>query len=123
MAGGRPLPPCNNLIRLVLTTFASPEDAEKIVRLLVSEKLAACGTIFPGVRSIYLWEGKIADSQEASVLLKTTVEQFPALEKRLQALHPYETPEIIALDPAAVSDAYATWVRGSCQLDDEPQAS
>ena len=108
------MPPRDNLLRLVLTTFASPEDAEKIVRLLVAEKLAACGTIFPGVRSIYLWEGKIADSQEAGVLLKTTVEQFPALEKRLQALHPYETPEIIAIDPASVSDAYALWVKAAC---------
>jgi len=101
------------MIRLVLTTFASPEDAEKIVRLLVEEKLAACGTITPGARSIYVWEGKIADSQEAAVLLKTTVEKFPALEKRLLALHPYETPEIIAIDPTSVSADYAKWVMKS----------
>ena len=101
------------MIRLVLTTFASPEDAEKIVRLLVEEKLAACGAIIPGARSIYLWEGKIADSQEAAVLLKTTVEEFPALEKRLMALHPYETPEIIAIDPASVSADYANWIMKS----------
>lgn len=103
------------MIRLVLTTFASPEDAEKIVRILVEEKLAACGTVFPGARSIYLWEGKIEDSPEASVLLKTTVEQFPALETRLQALHPYTIPEIIALDPSAVSGPYAQWVRECCR--------
>jgi len=113
MEGGRPLPLRNNLIRLVLTTFASPEDAEKIVRLLVEEKLAACGTIFPGARSIYLWKGKIADSQEAGVLLKTSAEQFPALEKRLLSLHPYETPEVIALDPTAVSGDYEKWVMKS----------
>ena len=101
------------MIRLVLTTFASPEDAEKIVRILVGEKLAACGTIFPGARSIYLWEGKISDSQEAAVLLKTTVDKFSALQARLQALHPYKTPEIIALDPTVVSDGYEKWVMKS----------
>ena len=100
------------MIRLVLTTFATAEDAAKAVRILVDEQIIACGTILPGARSIYRWKAAIEDSEEAVVLLKTSAERFPALEERLRAIHPYETPEIVALDPAAVSKDYADWVIG-----------
>jgi periplasmic divalent cation tolerance protein len=98
------------MIRLVLTTFANAEDAAKAVRILVDEQIVACGTILPGARSIYRWKDAIEDTAEAMVLLKTSAERFPALEERLRAIHPYETPEIIALDPAAISKDYADWV-------------
>ena len=100
------------MIRLVLTTFATAEDAAKAVRILVDEQVIACGTILPGARSIYRWKDAIEDSEEAVVLLKTTAERFPVLEQRLRAIHPYETPEIVALDPMAVSKDYADWVTG-----------
>jgi periplasmic divalent cation tolerance protein len=100
------------MIRLVLTTFASAEEAAKAVRLLVEEQLIACGTILPGARSIYRWKDAIEDSAESVVILKTSADGFDALEKRLRAIHPYETPEIIALDPTAVSKDYADWVIG-----------
>jgi periplasmic divalent cation tolerance protein len=100
------------MIRLVLTTFANAEDAAKAVRVLMDEQIIACGTILPGARSIYRWKGAIEDTAESVVLLKTSAERFPALEERLRAIHPYETPEIVALDPAAVSKAYADWVIG-----------
>jgi periplasmic divalent cation tolerance protein len=103
------------MIRLVLTTFASSEDAAKAVRTLVNEQLIACGTILPGARSIYRWKDAIEDNGEAVVLLKTSAEKFPALEQRLRAVHPYETPEIVAIDPVAVSRDYADWVT-SCVL-------
>lgn len=98
------------MIRLVLTTFANAEDAAKAVRTLVDERFVACGTILPGARSIYRWKDAIEDSGETVVLLKTSLETFPALEERLRAIHPYETPEIIALDSAAASKDYADWV-------------
>jgi periplasmic divalent cation tolerance protein len=100
------------MIRLVLTTFANAEDAAKAVRTLVDEQLVACGTILSGARSIYRWKDAIEDSEEAVVLLKTSVERFAAVQERLRAIHPYETPEIVALDPAAVSKDYAEWVIG-----------
>lgn len=103
------------MIRLVLTTFANAEDAARVVRALVEENLAACGTILPDARSIYRWEGKIEDTAETSVVLKTSVERYPELETKLRTLHPYETPEIIALDPAAVSGDYASWVMKTCR--------
>lgn len=98
------------MIRLVLTTFANAQDAAKAVRTLIEANLAACGTILPDARSIYRWKDAIEDSSESVVLLKTSVERFPALEEKLRAIHPYETPEIIALDPVAVSKDYADWV-------------
>jgi periplasmic divalent cation tolerance protein len=101
------------MIHVVLTTFANAEDAAKAVRTLVDEQIIACGTILPGARSIYRWKDAIEDTGESVVLLKTSAERFPALEERLRAIHPYETPEIIALDPTAVSKDYADWVIGS----------
>ena len=98
------------MIRLILTTFANEEDAAKAVRTLVEENVAACGTILAGARSIYRWKDAIEDNRESLVLLKTSAERYPDLEKRLRAIHPYETPEIVALDPAAVSSEYARWV-------------
>lgn len=101
------------MIHIVLTTFANAEDAAKAVRTLVDEQIIACGTILSGARSIYRWKDAIEDTEESVVLLKTSAERFPALEERLRAIHPYETPEIIALDPTAVSKDYADWVIGS----------
>jgi periplasmic divalent cation tolerance protein len=100
------------MIRVVLTTFANAEDAAKAVRILVDEHIIACGTILPGARSIYRWKDAIEDSAESVVLLKTSANQFEALVERLRAIHSYETPEIIALDPVAVSKDYADWVIG-----------
>jgi periplasmic divalent cation tolerance protein len=101
------------MIHIVLTTFANAEDAAKAVRTLVDEQIIACGTILPGARSIYRWKDAIEDTEESVVLLKTSAERFPALEERLRAIHPYETPEIIALDPTAVCKDYADWIIGS----------
>jgi periplasmic divalent cation tolerance protein len=101
------------MIRVVFTTFANEADAAKVIRSLVEEKLAACGTILPGARSIYSWNGEIEDMTEVVVLLKTATATLPKLEQRLLALHPYETPEIIAMAPESVSSGYAAWVLGN----------
>ena len=98
------------MIQLVLTTFGNAEDAAKVIRALIEEKLAACGTLLPEARSIYTWKGKVEDTMETVVILKTAAAILPALQERLKALHPYETPEIIALDPAAVSEDYGRWI-------------
>ena len=99
-------------MRIVLTTFGSEEDAVRVVRILVEEKLAACGTMIPGVRSIYSWQGEVQDEREVLVLLKTAA--FEPLAARLGELHPYETPEIVALSPAEVSGKYIAWIEASC---------
>jgi periplasmic divalent cation tolerance protein len=111
------------MIRLVFTTFANAEDAAKAVRTLVDGRFAACGTVLPGARSIYRWKDAIEDSGESLVLIKTSAERFPDLERKLRSIHPYETPEIVALDPAAVSSDYAEWVIECSRGISEPEAS
>ncbi len=95
-------------MQIVLTSFANETSAAKVVRTLVEEKLAACGKIIPGVRSIYRWNDQLEDASEIIVLFKTAV--APALAVRLAELHPYEVPEIITLESDAVSEAYGRWV-------------
>lgn len=100
---------------LVLTSFPDADKAASAARILVEEKLAACGTIVPGARSIYAWEGSVADETEVLLLLKTEAPLYAKLEKRLVKLHPYEIPEILAWEPGAVHRPYAAWVAGVVQ--------
>ncbi len=101
------------MIRLVLTTFADGETAARIVKTLVSERLAACGTILPGARSIYLWNGVLEDNEEAVVLFKIATSNQEVFSRRLTELHPYEVPEILSISPVDWNEAYAWWVVSS----------
>lgn len=98
------------MVLLVFCTFPDADTAAAVTKTLVEEKLVACGTILPGVRSIYEWEGKMEDASEVLVLFKTAGPAYAKLEKRLLKLHPYDMPEIVALEAGAASKAYAAWV-------------
>lgn len=100
-------------VRLVLTTFPDMPTARRIGCLLVEEGLAACINLLPGVESIYRWQGKVEEAAEILGVIKTTTDGYQGLEQRLAALHPYEVPEIVALEPAAVSARYAEWLTSS----------
>jgi len=95
---------------VVLVTAPTPERAAEIARALVEERLAACGNVVPGLRSIYRWEGEVQHDEEALLLLKTTRARFDALRDRVLALHPYDVPEVIALPVEAGSAAYLAWI-------------
>ncbi len=95
---------------VVLCTCASPEEAEKIARELVSQRLAACVSIVGGVRSLYQWKGAIEDSQETLLVIKSTRDLFPRLKIELSRLHSYEVPEIIALPVVDGADPYLAWM-------------
>jgi len=95
---------------VVLTTLGNAEDAHAFVRALVDRRLIACGTIVPGARSIYRWEGKIADEHEAVVLLKTRRDRWPDLLDAARTLHPYKVPELLALPVSEGLPAYLDWV-------------
>lgn len=103
----------NTGMRLVLSTFSDEESAASVIRALLDERLIACGSILPGVRSIYRWKEEMEDSREVQVVLKTSPEAVSRCMARLASLHPYEVPEIIELEPASVSGPYAAWVRDS----------
>lgn len=95
---------------MILCTFPSPEQARQIGTLLVERQLAACVNLLPAVESIYRWQGKVETTAETLALFKTPIAAFPAFEKALTELHPYEVPEIIALSPEKISAPYRDWV-------------
>jgi periplasmic divalent cation tolerance protein len=97
-------------ICVVLMTAPSADVAASIGRALVEERLAACANVVPAVRSIYAWQGTICDEGEVLCIIKTRRTLFDQVRDRIVALHPYEVPEIIAIDPSAVSEPYSSWV-------------
>jgi periplasmic divalent cation tolerance protein len=107
------MPEATPQARIVLTTAATPEEANRLGRALVEERLAACATLIPGVRSIYHWQGQIESSTETLLLLKTGPDQLPALEARLHELHSYQTPEFLVLGVEAGSQPYLDWLQAS----------
>ena len=94
----------------VLTTAPDAQVAEELGRALVSERLAACANVIPGVSSIYWWEGEVHREGEALVLLKTTASRVEALEARVVELHPYDVPEVLALPVSSGHQPYLEWV-------------
>ncbi|MGD0547782.1 MAG: divalent-cation tolerance protein CutA [Terracidiphilus sp.] len=99
--------------RIVLTTTANQEEAARLGRALVEERLAACATLVPAVQSIYRWQGAVESSTETLLLLKTGPEQLTALEARLHELHSYQTPEFLVLAVDAASQPYLDWLQAS----------
>lgn len=98
---------------LVLSTFANEDDAARVVRALVEERLIACGNLLPGARSIYRWKDGVADEREVVALMKTRKQDWTALLSRLHELHSYETPECIAIRLAAGAPRYMAWLEES----------
>lgn len=103
-------------IRLVLTTLPNAEIADALARNLVESGLAACVNILAPCRSVYLWEGAVRVDGEIPLFIKTTAELYPALETYLRERHPYELPEIVALDVSAGLPDYLQWVEQSTSI-------
>lgn len=100
---------------LVLTTVPKKEKGREIAQKLVQERLAACVTVCPAARSLYQWKGRIIDDREYLLLIKTKAILYPKLEKRIQELHPYQVPEILALPILKCSVDYLRWVEDETQ--------
>jgi periplasmic divalent cation tolerance protein len=99
--------------RIVLCTAGSEDEARKIARHLVEQRLAACVNIVPRMESIYRWQGKLESSGEWLLLIKTTVERFPAVREAIRDLHSYELPECIAISIEDGSSGYLEWIAQS----------
>lgn len=95
---------------VVYVTVSSAEEGARIARSLVEERLAACVNQLPGVRSTYRWEGKLEESGEELLLIKTRKDLFTALQQRVCELHSYAVPELIAVPIVAGSAAYLQWL-------------
>lgn len=95
---------------LCLCTCPDPATARQLAETLVDERLAACVNIVPGLRSVYRWQGATHCDEETLLLIKTTRARYPALQARLPALHPYELPELVAVEVADGLPAYLRWL-------------
>ena len=95
---------------LVLCTCPDADVADRIAAALVEERLAACVNRLPGVASTYRWKGSVHRDSEVLLLIKTTHARFDALRDRVVFLHPYELPEVIAVDIALGLPPYLDWI-------------
>lgn len=96
-------------MRVLFVTLPA-SDAEAMLLLLLRERLVAGGTIFPTTHSRYWWNGEIIAEQEAAILMETAADRVDEALRRIQALHPYESPRVIVLQPASRSAEYYRWV-------------
>jgi len=95
---------------LVLCTVPDEATAEKLAMGLVNARLAACVNAIPGLTSVYRWQGNVEIDSEVQLLIKTRRGRFDELAAWIQANHPYDVPEIIAVAAEQVSDSYLAWV-------------
>jgi len=96
---------------VVLVTTSSAEESSRIARALVDGGLVACANILPEVRSIFRWEGKIADDRESLMILKSHTDRFEELSLKIKELHSYSVPEVIALPIVDGLREYLAWIR------------
>ena len=95
---------------MVYVTAGSPAEGEHLARVLVEERLAACVNRIAPVQSVYRWQGKVEQSEEQLLIIKTRKALFTTLGKRVRELHSYSVPEIIALPIIDGSDDYLQWL-------------
>ena len=95
---------------VVLTTFGSVDDAARVARALLEQRLVACVNLLPGVQSLYRWQGAIEEASEVLAVMKTRPERLEELEAAIGALHPYAVPELLALPVARGAPPYLQWV-------------
>jgi len=105
-----------NEILLVLTTLPDRAGADTLAARLIEENLAACVNILAPCSSVYRWQGVVETAAEVPLLIKTTRARYPALEAAVQAIHPYEVPELIALPVTHGLAAYLDWVAASVTM-------
>lgn len=96
---------------VVLVTYGSRAEAQRIAREIVSRRLAACANLLEtSVQSVYRWKGRVEKAREFLLLIKTSARRLPALEAEVRRLHSYDVPEFIALPIIAGSPAYLAWL-------------
>jgi periplasmic divalent cation tolerance protein len=102
-------------VLLVICNFPDAASARHAAKELVENRLAACANVLAPCHSIYRWHGVIESATEVPVLLKTSEERFVALSEAIRGLHPYEVPEIVALEVTRGAPSYLQWVIAETQ--------
>lgn len=98
------------VFRVVLVTTPDLKTARKLARSILQARLAACANLVPKIESHYWWQGRLEKSAEVLILIKTKQARLAALEKHILSLHPYDTPEIIALPISSSTPRYLEWL-------------
>ncbi len=98
---------------IVLVTCPDEASARDIATRVVEEHLAACVNVVPGVHSVFWWEDRVQQADEVLCVMKSTAQHWDALCEQVVALHPYDTPEVIALNVDHGLQAYLSWIRSS----------
>ncbi|MEK6531549.1 MAG: divalent-cation tolerance protein CutA [Deltaproteobacteria bacterium] len=98
---------------VVFSTAPNQKAALRIAKSAVKDRLAACCNIVPGLRSIYVWKERLCDEKEVLCVFKTRKAMCKKLENRIKELHPYEVPEIIAVDIDSGFKGYLEWIHAA----------
>jgi periplasmic divalent cation tolerance protein len=96
---------------VVLVTVPDSDTGRALAQQVVEARLAACGSLIPGLTSVYRWEGRVQQDPDALIIFKTTAGRLPALKKTVVAHHPYEVPELLVLPTIHGHLPYLEWVR------------
>jgi periplasmic divalent cation tolerance protein len=99
--------------QIILCTCADRQQAERIAHRLVELQLAACVNIFPGVQSIYRWQGAVESAAESLILIKTNARLSNEVQSTIAGLHSYEVPEFLVLPVSGGSESYLAWLEAS----------
>ena len=100
--------------KLVISTAGSREEASRIAKALIEEKLAACVNIVGPIESVYRWQGKVESAQELLMLIKTIAAKAASVTSRIRELHSYDLPEAIEVNIDGGSSEYLKWIGESC---------
>ena len=95
---------------VVLSTCANQEEAERLARLLVDQRLAACVNVIPGLRSYYRWKGAVEAADECLLIVKSSRDLFASLTAALEKAHSYEVPEALAIPIVDGATNYLHWL-------------
>lgn len=95
---------------IVYCTCPDTATAERLARELVEHHLAACVSCVPGIRSVYRWQGKVEESTEILLMIKTASDRIDALKAHIVLTHPYELPEVLVVPVASGLDRYLDWI-------------
>jgi periplasmic divalent cation tolerance protein len=104
-------------IIIVVTTLPDRQQAAEMARMLVERRLAACAQISGPITSTYWWQGKVEEDEEWQVKAKTCRARFDELSRAIRAIresHPYELPQIVAIQAAEILDEFAQWIKAEC---------
>ncbi len=97
----------------VYVTFSREEEAKKITKQVIIERLAACANTIKGMDSVYIWKGEIEETSEIVSLFKTTKDKIEKLTQRIKELHSYDTPCIVVWPIVSGNPDYLDWIRNS----------